>query len=148
MDHGAAAVAVAPQAFVEERKAPQISARTRLSTVPTPTKTRSSAAITGVVIGGLLLVVSFSSVGLHGKLAKDQLVLDKLRSDITLEERSNQTLRVEVAELQAPQRIVAEAERMGMEPSTEVVFLQSATAPVVAESDQTAPTIPSLAAAR
>ena len=113
--------------------------RARLSAVPVPTgrRNRSGAAITGTVAGAVLLVVAFSSVGLHGNLAKNQLVLDQLRSDISVEEQSNQRLRVEVAELQAPQRIVSEAERMGMAPSTEVVFLNA-----VSVSTQPAATVP------
>ena len=93
-------------------------------------------------MGSLLLLVAFSSVGLHGKLAKNQLALDKLRADVSIEERSNQTLRVEVAELQAPQRIVAEAERMGMEPSTEVMFLSNATGATASDTTPMGLTVP------
>ena len=138
----AAALAVVPSFIEVERKAPPPSPRTRLSSVPPPSPKRPSAAITGGILGSLLLLVAFSSVGLHGKLAKNQLALDKLRADVSIEERSNQTLRVEVAELQAPQRIVAEAERMGMEPSTEVMFLSNATGATASDTTPMGLTVP------
>ncbi len=138
----AAALAVVPSFIEVERKAPPPSPRTRLSSVPPPSPKRPSAAITGGILGSLLLLVAFSSVGLHGKLAKNQLALDKLRADVSIEEQSNQTLRVEVAELQAPQRIVAEAERMGMEPSTEVMFLSNATGATASDTTPVGLTVP------
>ena len=122
-----------------ERPASAVLERGRLAPVPEQTS-RSTAAITGTIVGAVLLLVAFSSVGLHGKLAKNQIVLDKIRSEISVAERANQRLRVEVAELQAPQRIVAEAERMGMAPSSEVEFLDASMALVA--TGGAAPTIP------
>ena len=152
-EHGAAALATVPNVVPDRRQTAEVSPRTRIAAVPAPSRNRPIGIITGVVVGGVLLVVAFSSVGLHGKLAKDQLLLDKLRAEVTVEERSNQTLRVEVAELQAPQRIVAEAERMGMEPSTEVVFLKAAAttateATALSDPGTTGVTVPSATTGR
>jgi hypothetical protein len=125
---GASALALAPVGDVldDHRHVETTLRRARLSSVPKPAANRPTAAVTGTVSGLVLLAIAFTSVGLHAKLAKNQIVLDKLRTDISVEERSNQRWRVDVAELQAPQRIVAEAEKMGMAPSRDVVFLDSA----------------------
>lgn len=101
--------------------------RGSVTSVPNQGSVRPVAAFTGAISGMLLLFIAFTSVGLHGRLAKSQLVLDQLHGNILIAERSNQRLRVEVAELEAPQRIVDEAKRMGMTPPGDVVFLNPGT---------------------
>lgn len=136
---GSAATARAPLPELREHTNDDqtVLRKSRLASVPEQTTSRPIAAVTGTVAGVILLVVAFTSVGLHGKLAKNQIVLDQTRVDISVQERANQRLRVEVAELQAPQRIVAEAEKMGMVPSAEVEFLDSSSS-----SADTAVTVP------
>lgn len=62
----------------------------------------------------LVLAGAVSAIVLHADLAQNQLVLDKLRVEVGAEERTNQRLRVEVAELEAPARLISAATELGL----------------------------------
>ena len=53
----------------------------------------------------MTVVIGFAAVAMHATLAQDQLVLDTNRVKVQQAERVNQHLRVEVAELESPERI-------------------------------------------
>lgn len=69
--------------------------------------------------------VAGGAVFLHASLAQTQMTVDRLNTDIANAERLNQRLRVEVATLESPERIVGVAESLGLEPSESVRFLSA-----------------------
>ncbi len=73
-----------------------------------------------------LVTVAFAAVFMHAGLARTQLGIDKLNIEITQAERMNQRLRVQVATLEAPDRIVSVAQELGLEPPKTVRFLPTA----------------------
>jgi cell division protein FtsL len=82
------------------------------------------------VLGALAVIalvsIAFAAVFMHASLARTQLSIDKLNIDITQAERMNQRLRVQVATLEAPDRIVSVAQELGLEPPKTVRFLPTA----------------------
>ena len=74
----------------------------------------------------MTVVIGFAAVAMHATLAQDQLVLDTNRVKVQQAERINQHLRVEVAELESPDRIVAVAASLGMKSPDEVTFMPAA----------------------
>jgi cell division protein FtsL len=82
------------------------------------------------VLGSLAVVaavtIAFAAVFMHAGLARTQLGIDKLNIEITQAERMNQRLRVQVATLEAPDRIVSVAQELGLEPPKTVRFLPTA----------------------
>jgi cell division protein FtsL len=73
-----------------------------------------------------LVTIAFAAVFMHASLARTQLGIDKLNVEITQAERMNQRLRVQVATLEAPDRIVSVAQELGLEPPKTVRFLPTA----------------------
>ena len=80
------------------------------------------------VLAGLLATAGlFLVVCLHVLLTQGQADLDSLRARADAESARNRRLRVQVAELESPSRIVAAArERLGMVPPVTVVYLPAA----------------------
>jgi cell division protein FtsL len=88
----------------------------------------------------------FGLVALHVVLTQNQFRLDNLRSQATTEEAKYQRLRLEVAQLESPQRIVAEAQqRLGMVQPPTVTYLTPVN-PAPAAADSSTPPGPALAA--
>ena len=83
----------------------------------------------------IIVVVGFAAVALNARLAKDQLVLDAQKTRVAAEDRAYQRLRVEVAELESPERIVAMAADLGMQTPSDVTFMR-------ADVSRTKPTLP------
>ena len=90
------------------------------------------------VLTVMTVVIGFAAVAMHATLAKDQLVLDKGRTSVQQAERANQQLRVQVAELESPERIVAVAASLGMKSPDEVTFMPAAGTQLGATSPRTA----------
>jgi cell division protein FtsL len=77
----------------------------------------------GVVIAGL-----FGLVGMHVILAQEQFRLDRLETKATDEQATYDQLRLEVAQLESPERIVADAQqRLGMVQPPAVSYLAPST---------------------
>ena len=95
--------------------------RQRLHTRP------GSVRRTRVLFGAGVGVVVISLVGLvvsHVALAQGQFRLERLRSEAAVEQARYERLRLQVAELEAPSRVVAAAqERLGMVPPPGVTYL-------------------------
>ncbi len=87
-------------------------------------KTRKKVLVALAVV--TLVTVAFAAVFMHASLARTQLGIDKLNIEITQAERMNQRLRVQVATLEAPDRIVSVAQELGLEPPRTVRFLPTA----------------------
>jgi hypothetical protein len=71
----------------------------------------------------------FVAVAFHVVLAQSEFQLDRLSRQTAVAQRRYEHARLTVAELGAPSRIVARAERLGMEPAGEPTFV---TAPIEA----------------
>jgi hypothetical protein len=68
-----------------------------------------------VVVATLLSVAALVSiVGFHVALAQGQMRLDRVGDQITEVQREYELRRLEVSQLSSPERIVAEAERLGL----------------------------------
>jgi cell division protein FtsL len=79
---------------------------------------------TGVVLTVLLFAALFAVAVSHALLIESQVRLDSLGEQVAAEQARYEELRREVAELESPERIVAEAqERLGMVEPNEVVWL-------------------------
>lgn len=77
------------------------------------------------VAGALLVVASlFGVVVCHAMLVSGQGRLDRLQQEVVEEQVRYQALRREVAELEAPGRIVAAAHALGMVSPEEITYLK------------------------
>jgi hypothetical protein len=93
---------------------------------------RRVSPIVGVACTALLFVGLFALAGTHTLLVQGQIRLDALGDEVSAEQARYQELRLRVAELEAPSRVVAAAqERLGMVPPAQLVYL-SPTEPVPA----------------
>jgi len=92
---------------------------------------------------GVLLVFGlFALAASHALLASGQAKLDALNAEVDDAQARYQSLRLDVAELEAPDRIVREAqERLGMVPPPEVTYLSPSAA--LADEVGTAASAPS-----
>jgi hypothetical protein len=91
-------------------------------TVVTPASGRSVR--TWILVGcAVLASVLFAAVALHASLAQRQQVIDTNNTKIAESERVHDRLRVEVARLESPARIAAEADRLGLRAPATVRFV-------------------------
>ncbi len=116
---GATALAPQPQtqsySRISKPKKAKVQADLRVARPPRQVRRRLlSRPSTTLFAIALVLGGAVSAIVLHADLAKNQLVLDKLRIEVGDQERTNQRLRVEVAELEAPARIINAANELGL----------------------------------
>jgi hypothetical protein len=78
---------------------------------------------TGVVLTLLLFAALFGVAVSHALLIESQASLDRLDDQVAVEQDRYERLRMERAELESPDRIVAEATQMGMVPADDVTWL-------------------------
>jgi cell division protein FtsL len=77
-----------------------------------------------VLLGVLAFAGLFAIVGLRVLLAQGQAPVDTLEAKVATEQAEYQRLRLELAGLESPARIVGEAQRrLGMAPPAVVVYL-------------------------
>lgn len=80
--------------------------------------------ILGVALTALLFVGLIALAGAHALLVQGQIKLDGLAEELSAEQARYQQLRLEVAELESPERVVAVAQqRLGMVPPAQLVYL-------------------------
>lgn len=125
------------------RRAPQPAPaprRPHLRVVPPPTKPSLRPAVrrrrTGAVLGVAMVIVFGSlmaSAMFHGLLVSGQSNLDRLDQQIQDEKTGLAQDKLELANLQSPERIAAEAEKLGMVPAEQQHWVTpgSTDAPVV-----------------
>ena len=90
----------------------------------TPAARRSRARIMGVLVLTVVAAALFGLVASHVALAQGQFRLDRLRQNAQAQQDRYERLRLQVAELESPGRIVAAAqERLGMVPPPSVTYL-------------------------
>lgn len=101
--------------------------RTRHLRVVRPEARRLALRIsprTGVVLTVLLFAALFAVAVSHALLIENQMDLEQLDARAAAEQARYERLRLDVAELESPDRIVGEAQdRLGMVPADEVVWL-------------------------
>jgi cell division protein FtsB len=78
-----------------------------------------------IVVASLVLVfgVLLATAALNTMLVSGQRDLDRIESEIREGEQRNQALELQVAEMESPENIVAEAERLGMVVPDQVIWL-------------------------
>jgi len=116
----ATSVAPAPPARAPRTHAPVARARraraepARVPRVPRATRSRSGTgrAATVVVIATVLALVT--AVVFHVVLAQHQMELDRINASIVREQRRYEQDQLTVSALAAPQRVIADAERLGL----------------------------------
>lgn len=121
LDDGTADLAVILTA--EPAPRPRRSPGRHLRPVEKPTKKRSPA-VPAIVGSGIVLVALFALAAMHALLIGGQLQLDDLRREQASESEEVRRLRLEVAELEAPDRVLEVArDRLGMVDPGEVGYL-------------------------
>lgn len=84
-----------------------------------------AAMVVGGVMAGMLL---FALAAFHAVLVSNQVRLDDLEASVADAQARYAASRLEVAELEAPERIVAEAQRIGMVTPPDVTYLSPSAA--------------------
>lgn len=106
-------VEVGDEAVVDRRPTLEVvGPRRRLSAGPT------------VALGATIaFAIAFVIVACQALLVQGQQRLDRLEADITASTDRYHELRLEVAELEAPDQVIAAATELGMVPPAEVIYL-------------------------
>jgi cell division protein FtsB len=92
--------------------------------LPAPVRRRRLVRFAVFAGGTFVAAVVFGLVGVHVLLAQNQFTLDRLNARSAVEEARYQRLRLQVDQLESPQRIVATAEgRLGMVAPPAVKYL-------------------------
>jgi cell division protein FtsL len=101
--------------------------RPQLRVVDAPAPRRLSlGALTVLVVGGIFAVL-FGLVVFHTMLLQNQQRLDRLDAQVTDAQARYQSLRLQVAQLEAPQRIIdAATPKLGMVPPDGTTYLTPA----------------------
>lgn len=93
--------------------------------VVAPAARRRRSWQVGTVAGGLLFLAMFLIVGAQTLIVQQQRHIDDVNTRIAAAEEEAEGLKVDLAELQSPERIVGEAEdRLGMVQAPSPVYLQ------------------------
>lgn len=89
-----------------------------------PARRRARARLLGFLVLVVVAAALFGLVASHVALTQGQFELERLRDRAAVEQARYERLRLHVAELESPTRIVAAAqERLGMVPPPGVVYL-------------------------
>ena len=116
--------------------------------VPAATKPRVSRKVALLIGAGVLFAVLFAVAVLQTQNVAGQMHLDRMQQDISDRQAQAQALRLEAATLAAPERIVAEAEALGLTvPAGGPTFISSVPADGVTGADGTTTVDPSQLAA-
>jgi cell division protein FtsL len=103
----------------------------------------------GVALTVFAFVALFAVAACHALLIEAQSTVDELDRQVAAEQARYEELRLDVAELESPQRIMTEAQdRLGMVPAGEVVWLTPGEAAPPSEQPADEPDSPDTSAAR
>jgi len=101
--------------------------RPQLRVVDEPRTRRLSVGAIAVLVVGAVFAVLFGLVVFHTVLLKNQQRIDRLSAQVTDEQARYQSLRLQVAQLEAPQRILDVAtQKLGMVPPDNTTYLTPA----------------------
>jgi len=128
--HGHGPAAAPGQAPARTAPGPQQPSQPRLQLVPRQSRLRANRRqlLIGLVIAaGAAMCLAL--VALHVLMAENQFGLDRLQQQVTAQQSVYEKLRLEVAELEAPARIIGLAEgRLGMAQPASVTYLPAISA--------------------
>lgn len=94
-----------------------------LSLVARRARRRAHRRLVAYLVGAGILAVAFGLVGLHVVIAEEQFHLDKLQQEASNAQAKYEKLRLSVAQLEAPARIVSVAEGHGMQQPGSVTYV-------------------------
>ncbi|HWW53368.1 MAG TPA: hypothetical protein VNY84_06350 [Acidimicrobiales bacterium] len=115
----------------------------------TPQARRRRARIVTVISVVAACGLLFGLAGIHVLLTEGQFRLQRLQTQANDAEAQYVRLRLQVAQLESPQRIVADAqERLGMVAPSALTYLTPPTAPATVSTPQTGAASPAAASAR
>ena len=104
----------------------------------TPRQRRRRTRFAMIATGLFVVAVLFGLVGLHVMLAQNQFRLDRLNGQGDAEQARYERLRLQVDQLESPQRIVATAEqKLGMVTPSSVTYLTPSAPLATASSSST-----------
>jgi cell division protein FtsL len=107
-----------------------------------PARRRRRVRLIGALAGAFFVAVVFGLVWLHVVLAQNQFRLDRLDARVSDEQSQYERSRLQVDQLESPQRIVDTAEgKLGMVPPSTVIYLTPSAPP--ATTAPPGPTAPS-----
>jgi hypothetical protein len=111
-------------AALPDRTSRRDAERPELRVVAPATRRRRTWQV-GTVAGGLLFFAMFLIVGAQALIVQQQSHIDDVNGRIAAAEKDAETLKIDLAELQSPERIVGEAkDRLGMVQAPSPVYLQ------------------------
>jgi cell division protein FtsL len=118
-------VAAARAGVPEIRPDRQPRARPRLEIVAPPERRRRIQPRGWAAIGGVtLFVILLALAAFHARLVSSQAHLDRLERQVAAQQHRYQALRLEVARLEAPDRVLSTAQyQLGMVPAGDAVFI-------------------------
>jgi cell division protein FtsL len=98
--------------------------RPRLRVVDEPVSRRLNLGVVTTLVVGAVFAVLFGLVVFHTVLLQNQQRLDHLNTEVNDAQATYQSLRLQVAQLEAPQRIIDVAtNKLGMVPSDGTTYL-------------------------
>ncbi|GEM_PF-2900243 len=132
-----AAAVPAPARSPEERRHLRVVPKNYVSARTRRNRARLLVVLTGVLIAAAL----FGVVAFHVVLTLNQLDIQHLRAEADSASVKQQQLRLQVAELESPERVVDAAQKLGMVPPATVHYLSpnGTAAPVPAPTPTTVP---------
>jgi cell division protein FtsL len=90
---------------------------------------RRRVRLAGIAVAAFVIALLFAAVGMHVVLAQNQFRLDQVDAQAAAQQAKFQQLRLQVAQLSSPQRILGTAQgRLGMVPPPGVTFLNPTSA--------------------
>ena len=132
-DEGTEPLAAASAASSAPERQDKEEQRRHLRLVENQARRRAGRRRLLVILGiATAAVVCLALVALHVLIAENQFRLDRLQQQAATEQASYEKLRLQVAQLEAPARIVSQAEgQLGMVQPTSVTYLPATTTPPV-----------------
>lgn len=109
--------------------APTAPARRHLRVVNAPRRAerRRRGRVRLAMVAAALITIAFALVYLHVVMAQRQFRLDDVTAKVSADQQRYQQLRLQVAQLEAPSRIISDAEgRLGMREPSSVTYLTPA----------------------
>lgn len=95
---------------------------------PAATAARRDRRRLAIVAGGLLFAATLAgNVGVYAQTTQGQFELERLEATARRRQADYHELRLQVAELEAPQRIVEQARRLGMVEPARITYLTPTT---------------------